>query len=130
MSSPGPTPAAPPQSVGSRSLESLRAGFPILGPEVRGRPLVYLDSAAEWVEPSLVVPEGLHEGDVVHVRRRWDPPDWVRGRVRGRQGAALSVELEDGGVAWTSLFRVRTPVTTQQVEAELSTTGEAVEPAD
>ncbi|MCB0827499.1 MAG: cysteine desulfurase [Solirubrobacterales bacterium] len=55
MSSPGPTPAAPPQSVGSRSLESLRAGFPILGREVRGRPLVYLDNGATVQKPATVI---------------------------------------------------------------------------
>lgn len=71
--------------------------------------VVYLDNTAEWVAPVLIEPERLAAGDVVHVRRRWEPPDWVRGRVHERIGPALSVELEDGGLAWTSLFRIRTP---------------------
>lgn len=72
--------------------------------------VVYLDSTAEWVSPDLLIPEALGLGDQVHVRRRWDPPDWVRGRIHERIGTALAVELDDGGLAWTSLFRIRTAV--------------------
>lgn len=72
--------------------------------------VVYLDGETEWVDPSLVRPEELTEGDVVHIRRRWNPPEWVRGHIVRRVGHAFHVELDDGGVAWTSLFRLRVPV--------------------
>ncbi len=89
--------------------------------------VVYLDSTAEWVEPALVTREALAQGDVIHVRRRWEPPDWVRGRVHARVGPALSVELDDGGLAWTALFRIRAPVSDAQSQVEA--TGEQPPPA-
>lgn len=72
--------------------------------------VVYLDGETEWVRPRLVAPEQLREGDVVHIRRRWDPPQWVRGTIQERLGDAFRVQLDDGGVAWTTLFRLREPV--------------------
>lgn len=72
--------------------------------------VVYLDGEREWVAPELVEPEALQAGDVVHVRRRWEPAEWVRGRISARYGHAIQVELDDGGVAWTALLRVRAPV--------------------
>lgn len=72
--------------------------------------VVYLDGEQEWVDPALVTPETLAEPARVHVRRRWEPPVWVRGNVHRRVGYAFRVELDDGGMAWTSLFRVRAPV--------------------
>ncbi|MFK7986875.1 MAG: hypothetical protein AB8I08_12695 [Sandaracinaceae bacterium] len=72
--------------------------------------VVYLDGESEWVEPQVVGPDDLAEGSVVHIRRQWDPPQWVRGRVQTRIGDAFRVELDDGGIAWTSLFRLRAPM--------------------
>lgn len=72
--------------------------------------VVYLDGESEWVQPELVQADDLREGDQVHVRRRWEPPEWVPGRIRRRVGHAFEVELRDGGVTWTSLFRLRAPV--------------------
>ncbi|MBX3270993.1 MAG: hypothetical protein KF729_12080 [Sandaracinaceae bacterium] len=80
--------------------------------------VVYLDSTAEWTDPRLVAPDALGPGAVVHVRRRWDPADWVRGRVRERLGHALSVELDDGGLAWSSMFRVRLPTPLPQGQTD------------
>ena len=71
--------------------------------------VVYLDGQAEWVDPRAVIEDTLSEGDVVHVRRTWEPAVWVRGRITQRVGFAFRVELDDGGHAWTSLFRLRVP---------------------
>lgn len=71
--------------------------------------VVYLDGESEWVDPRTTIPDRLDVGDVIHVRREWEPPTWVRGRVLRRVGSAFHVELDDGGLAWTSLFRVRVP---------------------
>ncbi|MGE0788390.1 MAG: tudor domain-containing protein [Sandaracinaceae bacterium] len=72
--------------------------------------VVYLDGESEWVDPARVSPDDLREGDEVHVRRQWEPPVWVPGRVRRRIGHAFEVELRDGGRTWTSLFRIRAPM--------------------
>lgn len=72
--------------------------------------VVYLDGETEWVEPRFVAVDEVGEGDTVHIRRTWDPPQWVRGRVQARVGDALRVVLDDGGVTWTSLFRIRAPL--------------------
>lgn len=71
--------------------------------------VVYLDGESGWVAARDLTPEQIGEGDVVHVRRSWEPAEWVRGRVSRRVGPALRVELDDGGVAWTALLRVRLP---------------------
>jgi cysteine desulfurase/selenocysteine lyase len=55
MSSAAPTPAASLTAVGERSLESLRAEFPILSREVKGKPLSYLDNGATVQKPEAVI---------------------------------------------------------------------------
>jgi cysteine desulfurase/selenocysteine lyase len=55
MSSPAPIPAASPARVGTRSLESVRAEFPILSREVKGKPLSYLDNGATVQKPEAVI---------------------------------------------------------------------------
>ncbi|HHH30743.1 MAG TPA: hypothetical protein ENK57_20700 [Polyangiaceae bacterium] len=74
--------------------------------------VVYLDSERAWISPQLAVEDHLDSSAIVHVRRRWEPPEWVRGRIRTRYAHALEVQLDDGGLAWTSLFRIRAPVET------------------
>ncbi|HJL18555.1 MAG TPA: tudor domain-containing protein [Sandaracinaceae bacterium LLY-WYZ-13_1] len=113
-------PASPPPDAGSTAVGStvlvnyqhqgLRFAGVVTAVREDGRKhVVYLDGETEWVDPVLVAPDDLDEGDVVHIRRRWDPPEWVRGHVRRRLGHAFQVELDDGGMAWTSLFRLRAP---------------------
>jgi len=55
MSPPALTTAVPPASVGGRSLESIRAEFPILHREVKGKPLSYLDNGATVQKPEAVI---------------------------------------------------------------------------
>jgi cysteine desulfurase/selenocysteine lyase len=55
MSPAAPTPAAPAAMVGDRSLESIRAEFPILHREVKGKPLSYLDNGATVQKPEAVI---------------------------------------------------------------------------
>ncbi|HEU4698278.1 MAG TPA: cysteine desulfurase, partial [Gemmatimonadales bacterium] len=51
-----PTPAVPPsRRPAPLDVDSLRADFPILATTVRGRPLVYLDSAATSQKPRCVI---------------------------------------------------------------------------
>lgn len=88
--------------------------------------VVYLDGELEWIDPRLAVREALAQGDEVHVRRRWEPPEWVRGRIQRRVGDAIQVELDDGGLIWSSLFRARSPVT-PTVNAPAPSEGEAPE---
>ncbi len=57
MTAPAPTSAASPAQVGGRSLDSIRAEFPILRREVRGRPLAYLDNGATVQKPTSVIEE-------------------------------------------------------------------------
>ncbi|MCZ7679956.1 MAG: hypothetical protein M5U28_14815 [Sandaracinaceae bacterium] len=57
------------------------------------------------------------------MRRSWEPPVWVRGRVQQRLGPAVRVQLDDGGLAWTTMLRVRVPVPDPAPAAE------AAEPA-
>jgi hypothetical protein len=135
-----PARAAAPDPVGSSVLVNYRRqglGFAgvITAERDDGRlHVVYLDGETEWVGPSLVRAEAVAEGDTVHIRRRWDPPQWVRGHVRRRVGHAFHVELDDGGVAWTSLFRLRVPLPEggEAPEADPAEAGEgpAAEPAE
>ena len=116
---PGPPPPRPAPiaagEVGSSVLvdyhgQGLRFGATVTARGDDGRlHVVYLDGESEWVAPNLVGPDDLAEGDVVHIRRTWEPPAWVRGRIRQRVGPALRIELDDGGMMWTSLLRVRVP---------------------
>lgn len=116
---PGPPPPAPAPiaagQVGSSVLvdyhgQGLRFGATVTAIGDDGRlHVVYLDGESEWVAPNLVGPDDLREGDIVHIRRTWEPPAWVRGRIRQRIGPALRVELDDGGMMWTSLMRLRVP---------------------
>ena len=55
MSPPVPTPAAVATEVGGRSLESIRAEFPILARQVKGAPLSYLDNGATVQKPAVVI---------------------------------------------------------------------------
>jgi cysteine desulfurase/selenocysteine lyase len=55
MSPAAPTPAASLTKVGGRSLESVRAEFPILSREVKGKPLSYLDNGATVQKPEAVI---------------------------------------------------------------------------
>lgn len=72
--------------------------------------VVYLDGESEWASSITVAPDAVQAGTIVHVRRSWEPPVWVRGRVQRRLGTAVAIELDDGGLAWTSLLRIRVPV--------------------
>jgi hypothetical protein len=72
--------------------------------------VIYLDGETEWTAPALVTPDALAPSSVVHVRRAWQPANWVRAHIRERLGSAMRVEFDDGGTAWTSLFRLRAPV--------------------
>jgi hypothetical protein len=72
--------------------------------------VVYLDGESEWAYAATAAPDRADVGMVVHVRRSWEPPVWVRGRIQRRMGSALAVELDDGGIAWTSTLRIRVPV--------------------
>jgi hypothetical protein len=74
------------------------------------RHVVYLDGESQWVHREMSSPDDVAAGTIVHLRRAWEPADWVRGRVEERVGHALRIQLDDGGVAWTSMFRVRVPV--------------------
>jgi cysteine desulfurase/selenocysteine lyase len=59
MTSTVPTPAGTPApagtAVGDRSLESIRAEFPILGRRIKGEPLSYLDNGATVQKPAAVI---------------------------------------------------------------------------
>ena len=55
MSSPAPTSADSPTLIGGRSLEAIRAEFPILSREVNGQPLSYLDNGATVQKPERVI---------------------------------------------------------------------------
>ena len=46
--------------------ERVRADFPILGREVHGRPLVYLDSAASTQQPRMVLEAVTRYGELHH----------------------------------------------------------------
>ncbi len=113
---PTPPPAVVAPAVGSRVLvnyQSQRLLFAgvVTAEDEQGRlHVVYLDGESAWVDRSLVQADDLREGDEVHVRRTWEPPEWVPGRVRRRVAHAFEVELRDGGRTWTSLFRIRAPV--------------------
>ena len=43
------------EQVGTRSVSSIRADFPILHQQVNGHPLVYLDNAASSQHPQVVI---------------------------------------------------------------------------
>ena len=53
MNPPAPSPVA--TEVGGRSLESIRAEFPILSRQVKGAPLSYLDNGATVQKPAAVI---------------------------------------------------------------------------
>jgi hypothetical protein len=72
--------------------------------------VVYRDGVTEWVRPPQVFDDRVGEGTTVHVRRRMAPADWVRGRVDERIGEACRVTYDNGGQAWTSLYRLRVAV--------------------
>jgi cysteine desulfurase/selenocysteine lyase len=55
MSAPVRAAAVPPATVGRRSLDSIRAEFPILSREVKGKPLSYLDNGATVQKPEAVI---------------------------------------------------------------------------
>ncbi len=55
MTPAAPSPPTAPAEVGGRSLESIRAEFPILSREVKGRPLSYLDNGATVQKPEAVI---------------------------------------------------------------------------
>ncbi|MBK5109762.1 MAG: SufS family cysteine desulfurase [Thermoleophilia bacterium] len=55
MTSPAPTSAASPVRAGNRSLESIRAEFPILERQVKGEPLAYLDNGSTGQKPAAVI---------------------------------------------------------------------------
>lgn len=121
---PGEVPAVEAPEPGARVLVNYQgqrlhfAGVVTARDDTGRLHVVYLDGESEWVAPELVLPDDLREGDEVHVRRRWEPPDWIPGRVRRRIGHAFEVELRDGGVTWTSLFRLRAPARPAAAEPE------------
>ena len=55
MSTSAPIPATAATEVGGRSLESIRAEFPILSRQVKGAPLSYLDNGATVQKPAAVI---------------------------------------------------------------------------
>ncbi len=55
MSPAAPSSATSPAMVGDRSLESIRAEFPILSRQVQGAPLSYLDNGATVQKPTAVI---------------------------------------------------------------------------
>lgn len=80
--------------------------------------VVYLDGESQWVAARTARPDDVGPGAIVHVRRSWEPAEWVRGRVEERIGPALRILLDDGGVAWTSMFRIRVPLPEPGGESE------------
>ncbi|GAB5549587.1 MAG: hypothetical protein SangKO_093470 [Sandaracinaceae bacterium] len=93
--------------------------------------VVYLDGESGWVAARDIELEAVGEGTIVHVRRTWEPAEWVRGRVAQRVGSALRVELDDGGVAWTSLLRIRLPEPSPAAPAAADDgASEAITPAE
>jgi hypothetical protein len=90
--------------------------------------IVYLDGDTEWADADTVGPDDIAQGTRVHVRRSWEPPVWVRGTVQQRHGAAVFVEFDDGGTAWTSLFRIRVPVDESADRTDVEPGSTTVEP--
>ncbi len=121
--------AAPTGEVGSDvlvnyQLQGLRFGATVTARAEDGRlHVVYLDGESEWTPRQTTGADDVAEGSVVHVRRSWEPPVWVRGRVQQRLGPAVRVQLDDGGLAWTTMLRVRVPV------ADPAPAADATEPA-
>lgn len=107
--------ATPTGEVGSDvlvnyQLQGLRFAATVTARAEDGRVhVVYLDGETEWTSRPTVGADDIAEGTVVHVRRSWEPPVWVRGRVQQRLGPAIRVQLDDGGLAWTTMLRVRVP---------------------
>lgn len=92
-------------------LEGLQFAGVVTAHRADGRAhVVYLDGESQWVHDEMRTADDVGPGTVVHVRRSWEPAEWIRGTVQQRIGAALRVQLDDGGLAWTSMFRVRVPV--------------------
>lgn len=104
-------------------LQGLRFAATVTALEEGRVHVVYLDGETEWTPRETISADDIAEGSVVHVRRSWEPPVWVRGRVQQRYGTALRVQLDDGGVAWTTMFRIRVP------EPEPVPAAEPAEPA-
>lgn len=91
--------------------------------------VVYLDGESEWAHAATTAADDAGPGTVVHVRRSWEPPVWVRGRIQRRVHGAVAVELDDGGLAWTSMLRVRVPVDESTSPGPRPTPAPAPEPA-
>lgn len=53
-------PARHPGYIGTRSIDSIRADFPILSEQVSGKPLVWLDNAATTQHPRAVIARLVH----------------------------------------------------------------------
>lgn len=113
-------------------LEGLRFAGVVTARADDGRVhVVYLDGESQWVHGETAAPDEVAAGTVVHLRRSWEPAEWVRGRVQQRVGPALRIQLDDGGVAWTTMFRVRVPMTdSHDAPATPPREGEAVEPTE
>jgi len=87
----------------SSSIETLRAQFPALRQEVRGKPLVYLDNAATALKPQCVIDAVNHvyERDCGNIHRAVHLPsqratqayEETRKQVQGFLGAARSEEI-------------------------------------
>lgn len=92
--------------------------------------VVYEDGESGWAPRGTFTGDNVAEGTVVHVRRSWDPPDWVRGRVEQRHGHALRVVFDDGGVAWTSMVRVRVPTEEPAAAEQAPAAAEPAQPPD
>jgi cysteine desulfurase/selenocysteine lyase len=95
--------AAPAAMVRPVDVAAVRTQFPILGQEVNGRPLVYLDSAATAQKPSVVLDAllsyyqndnaNVHRGLYELARRATDAYEDARVRIAHFVGAADAHEI-------------------------------------
>jgi DNA-binding transcriptional regulator WhiA len=86
----------PPSAPMALDVATIRADFPILSMEVRGKPLVYLDNAATSQKPRAVIDAltqyyerengNIHRGCTTSARRR---PNCTTSRVRRRGGSSM-----------------------------------------
>lgn len=98
-----PPAASSSRGAGTRSftdteVETLRADFPILGRQVRGRPLVYLDSGATAQKPRAVIDAetrfyerhnaAVHRGAHALAEEATDEYEGARARIAGFLGAS------------------------------------------
>ncbi|WP_428261309.1 cysteine desulfurase [Haliangium sp.] len=102
---PAPAPDSPdrPSAVPALDLARLRADFPALAQEVRGQPLVYLDSAATALKPQAVIDAvtrvyardcaNVHRGVHLLSQRATEAYEAVRAKVQGLLGAADPSEI-------------------------------------